>query len=95
MPDFGPELQGAFADWLAYKAEKRQEYKPTGLRSLEAQVKRNAQQYGEAAVAQLIRECMACNWQGIIWDRLEKREKPKPQPQEPWQYDSGSLEGSL
>lgn len=70
--DFGPELQSAFSDWLAYKQEKRQGYKPTGLRSLVTQVQRHAQQHGETAVAALIRECMASNWQGIVWDKLKK-----------------------
>ena len=70
--NFGPELQSAFSDWLAYKQEKRQGYKPTGLKSLVTQVSKNVEQYGEAAVARLIRECMASNWQGIIWDKLKK-----------------------
>lgn len=69
--NFGTELQSALSDWLAYKREKRQEYKPTGLRSLMTQVQKHAEQYGEDAVARLIRDCMASNWQGIIWDRLD------------------------
>ena len=69
---FGEELDAAFSDWLIYKQEKRQGYKPTGLGSLKTHVRKKAEQYGEAAVAALIRECMAANWQGIIWDRLEK-----------------------
>lgn len=69
---FGSELASAFADWLKYKREKRQEYKPTGLSALVSQVRNNAAKYGEPAVAALIRQCMAANWQGIIWDKLEK-----------------------
>lgn len=72
--DFGPELQAAFADWLAYKKEKRQGYKPTGLKSLVTQVNNKAAKYGESAVANLIRQCMAANWQGIIWDKLEENQ---------------------
>ncbi len=71
--DFGPELQSAFSDWLAYKQEKRRGYKPTGLRSLVTQVQKRVQQHGEAAVAALIRECMASNWQGIVWDKLKQQ----------------------
>ena len=76
--DFGPELQSAFSDWLAYKQEKRQGYKPTGLRSLVTQVQKRVKQHGEAAVAALIRECMASNWQGIVWDKLKVGEQPPP-----------------
>lgn len=78
--DFGEELRTAFSDWLAYKQEKRQGYKPTGLRSLTAQVQKHAEQYGEDVVARLIRDCMASNWQGIIWDKL-KGMKTEPQSQ--------------
>lgn len=74
---FGPELSDAFADWLKYKREKRQEHKPTGLSALVSQVRNNAAKHGETAVAALIRQCMAANWQGIIWDKLEK---PAEQP---------------
>lgn len=67
------QLQDAFADWLAYKRERREQYKPMGLKALETQVLNNAKTYGEQAVADLIRECMANGWRGIIWDRLRER----------------------
>ena len=66
-----PELQAAFDDWLAYKRERREEYKPTGLKSLVTEIRKNADRYGSRAVADLIRECMASNWRGIIFDRLK------------------------
>lgn len=68
---FGPELQAAFDDWLIYKREKRQEYKPKGLQNLISEIRNNAAKYGEKAVADLIHKCMASNWQGIIFDRLQ------------------------
>lgn len=76
---FGDDLQSAFEAWLSYKAEKRQSYKPTGLKSLVAEIRRNAERYGEAVVASLIRECMACNWQGIIFDRLKQGGQAPPE----------------
>ena len=79
---FGDDLQSAFEAWLSYKAEKRQSYKPTGLKSLVAEIRRNAERYGEAVVASLIRECMACNWQGIIFDRLKQGGGQAP-PEQP------------
>lgn len=68
---FGSELQAAFDDWLVYKREKRQEYKPKGLQNLISEIRNNAAKYGEKAVADLIHKCMASNWQGIIFDRLD------------------------
>lgn len=82
---FGNNLQSAFDSWIAYKAEKRQGYKPTGLKNLVSEVRNNAAKYGEDAVADLIRECMANNWQGIIFDRLRKREEKPGKQYDPMQ----------
>lgn len=67
------ELRSAFADWLAYKQERRETYKSTGLKNLESEVRNNAAKYGESAVAALIRHCMASNWKGIIFEQLEQK----------------------
>lgn len=88
---FGDDLQDAFESWLSYKAEKRQGYKPTGLKSLITEIRNNAQKYGEAAVANLIRECMASNWTGIIFSRLKSggttQTTSEPPPR---QYDAAT-----
>ena len=80
-PPFGPELTAAFNDWLEYKREKREAYKPKGLQSLITQIEKQAGVYGESAVAGLIVESMSNGWKGIIWDRLEKKQ-PRHGPQE-------------
>ena len=77
LPGGSAALQDAFAAWVRYKHEKRQDYKPTGLRSLVTQVQKAAETYGEQAVIDLIGECMANNWQGIIFDRLKSRQAPQ------------------
>lgn len=68
-----PQLEAAFADWLQYKHERREDYKPTGLKALQTQIINNAARYGEQAVIDLIRECMGNNWRGIIFDKLDER----------------------
>lgn len=68
-----PQLEAAFADWLQYKHERREDYKPTGLKALQTQIINNATRYGEQAVIDLIRECMGNNWRGIIFDKLDER----------------------
>lgn len=80
-PFFGPELTAAFNDWLEYKRERREAYKPKGLQSLVTQIEKQAGTYGESAVASLIVECMSSGWRGLIWDRLEKKQ-PRHSPQE-------------
>lgn len=69
---FSPELEAAVTDWLTYKQERRESYKPTGLKSMLTQVKNAAAEYGDAAVVGIIRDSMASGYQGIIFDRLKK-----------------------
>ena len=69
---FGDDLAAAISDWLTYKEENRQGYTPTSLKVLIAEIQKNAAQYGEAAMADLIRRCTASGWQGIAWDKLGK-----------------------
>jgi hypothetical protein len=68
---FSDELKSAVEDWFAYKAEKRQPYRPTGRRNLLAEITNNAAKHGDASVADVIRQSMSSNYQGIVWDRLK------------------------
>lgn len=69
---FSGELHNAFDEWLKYKSEKGQSYKPQGLKSLTTQVRRYAEQFGDQETANAIRDSMANNYQGIIFDRIGK-----------------------
>lgn len=71
--NFSPALIQAVESWLQYKTERRDEYKPTGLQSLMTQIQKNAAQHGEQAVIDLIGECMAQNYKGIIFDKLKNQ----------------------
>lgn len=74
---FTGDLLEAFSDWIAYKQEKKQGYKPRGLQSLVTQVKRYAEQFGEDDTANAIRNSMASNYQGIVFDRIGKTQQAK------------------
>lgn len=69
---FSEKLADKAKEWLRYKAERRETYKPTGLTALLRKISQKAAEYGENPVIILIDECMANGWRGIIWDRLEK-----------------------
>lgn len=69
---FSFELESAVNSWLAYKRERREGYKHTGLKSLLTQVKNSAAEHGDAAVIDIIRQSMANGYQGIVFDRLKK-----------------------
>lgn len=73
---FSGALGDAVRDWLAYKTERRESYKPTGLKSLFSQIERTVKVHGEDAVCDCIRLSMSNGWRGIIWDRIEKEVKP-------------------
>ena len=68
---FGSELQAAFDDWLQYKSERKEEYQPTGLKNLISEIRNNAERYGDAAVAAVIRKSISSGWKGIFFERLK------------------------
>lgn len=67
---FSGDLLAAVGDWLSYKRERRQSYKPTGLKTLFSQLRKAADQHGDAAVVDVIRNSIASNYAGITLDRL-------------------------
>ena len=81
MRIFGPELSQAVVDWLAYKKERRQSYKDTGLKALVNQIKRNAEKYGEDMLADVIQCSIANRYEGICWSWLKERPAGKGQNQ--------------
>ena len=84
FPGASPELCDAFAAWLSYKKERRETYKATGLQALMLRIQTAAGQYGDHAVAELIRDCMAASWKGIIFDRLKNAPPPSRQQRASW-----------
>lgn len=70
-------LQAKLSEWLAYKTERKETYKEQGLKALLRKVENNAITFGDEAICDLIDECMANGWKGIIFDKLKKKE-PEP-----------------
>jgi len=60
-------------EWLTYKAERKDFYTPTGLRNLLTQLYNRSRRHSAESITELISECMANNWAGIIWDRIERQ----------------------
>ena len=75
---FSPALRAAVEDWLAYKRERREAYKPTGLKALLTQISSAASAHGDAAVIGVIRQSMSSGYKGITFDRLRKKAEPSP-----------------
>lgn len=60
-------------EWLEYKKERKETYKEKGLESLLKQIDNQCELYGAEEVGNLINECMASNYKGIIFDKLKNK----------------------
>lgn len=74
------------SEWITSRLEQGDSITETGLKSLVSIAKDKITKHGSDAVAQLITECMASGYKGIVWDRLEKARSGTPkkawQPEE-------------
>lgn len=74
------------SEWITSRLEQGDPITETGLKSLVSIAKDKISKHGADAVAQLITECMASGYKGIVWDRLEKARSGTPkkawQPEE-------------
>ena len=88
-PDFTGLSEGLAAkvqDWLQYKRERREPYKPMGLKALLTSIQNQAERHGDQAVIELIDQCMAANYRGIIWDRLSQGRPFETNRQQPLSF---------
>ena len=81
-PDFSEShlsgaVQAAVRKWLDYKVQKfgkRGEYTAIGMQTLIKQTQNAVDTYGEGPVIELIDTAIAALWQGIAWDRLDRKD---------------------
>lgn len=73
------ELDDAVCLWMQYKDEKKphsqNHYADTGMVSLLKKIYKMALDYGVAPVIDTIETSMGNNYQGIVWDRMQKQTK--------------------
>ena len=67
--------------WLSYKEERKEFYKETGLNSLLTQIENQITIHGEETIINLIEECMANNYKGIIFDKLKNKKQESIVPE--------------
>ena len=93
LSGLSPHMQMKLGQWLVYKKERRENYKPTGLQVLVTRIRTSAEKYGEAAVCELIDNSMSSGYRGILFDRLQQRGAvPKVQKNTIPSWEAGSLE---
>ena len=72
------KLKNKILEWNQYKIEKKKKYTETGIANLLKQIDKHVKEYGVNAVIELIDECMANNYQGIIFDKLKEKKQKEP-----------------
>ena len=77
---FSQPIEEVMTQWLKYKVEKKNGYKETGLKVLLDKVDRLVKEYGEDAFVDVVIRSMEKNYQGIVYEWLEK-ENPKQDKQ--------------
>lgn len=68
-------LLNKIKEWLEYKEQRKELYKEMGLKSLLTEIENNISVYGFENVINLINECMASNYKGIIFEKLKGKSK--------------------
>ncbi len=72
------DLKNKIIEWLNYKQERKEIYKETGLKTLLTRIESATSQYGAENIIRLIDDCMANNYKGIVFEKLNKTQK-KPE----------------
>lgn len=71
--NYSPYLSKVLTDWFLYKREKGNSYKPIGLSRLLNKVDSVLQEHDEQKLCEIIEKSMENNYQGIVWDWLDKK----------------------
>ena len=88
-------LRGKIEDWLDYKWERKEPYKETGFKSLMTRIEKYTERFGEETMIELIDECMASNYKGIIFEKLDKQilsDKAKSEREKLKKFDNAHSE---
>lgn len=80
-------LRGKIEEWLEYKNQRKDYYTERGFKSFLTQIQNNCEKYGDKSVIELIDECMANNYKGIVFEKLEKKQRNTKQSTLPSWFD--------
>lgn len=72
--NYSPYISNILTEWFLYKKEKGQSYKQIGITKLLNKIDKVLLDHTEEDLGKVIEECMERNYQGIIFDLLDKKE---------------------
>ena len=62
------EMNSAIGEWITYKTERKEWYKPTGLKSFITQ----CHSHTPASVIEQMQRAMSSNWKWVVWENCIK-----------------------
>ena len=68
------QVKESMKEWLAYKLERKEPYKPIGFKNLITEVYNRTKKHGDSSVIEVMKRSMSNNWKGIIWDTIDKKQ---------------------
>ena len=68
-------ISNILREWFLYKREKKQSYTDMGTKKLLNKIDKVLLEYPEEDLGRVINECMERNYQGIIFDMLDKKQR--------------------
>lgn len=69
---YSENFKFSIGEWLQYKSEKRQTYKPMGFKQFLGAIDNNLKKYSEKQITDLMHLCMERNYQGLIWELMKE-----------------------
>ena len=83
-------------EWLKYKKQRREAYKPVSIKKFITQVKGYAEQYGEDAVMTVISDSIANGYMGVAFASIKKNKTSGPADRRREEHDyEADMEGVL
>ena len=88
-------MADSVVEWLKYKKQRREAYKPVSIKKLITQVKGYAEQYGEEAVMTVISDSIANGYMGVAFASIKGKKPNGWSGSRTANYDYSDTEGAL
>lgn len=88
-------MADSVVEWLKYKKQRREAYKPVSIKKFITQVKGYAEQYGEEAVMTVISDSIANGYMGVAFASIKGKKTNGGSGNRTANYDYSDTEGAL
>lgn len=88
-------MADSVVEWLKYKKQRREAYKPVSIKKFITQVKGYAEQYGDEAVMTVISDSIANGYMGVAFASIKGKKPNGGSGSRTANYDYSDTEGAL